>query len=97
MSIGLYSKSIKPNSFKAEFIKFSYNQIMKVKKLEKKIQREGDKFQEELQNFSNEAVDNPYKVKKATASLLNGSQKIKINFHKGGRKLQQISTNQNYQ
>ena len=43
---------------------------MKTKKLEQKIEEESALMKEQLKNFSNEAVDDPYKTKKiATVTL----------------------------
>ena len=78
-------KSVRPNMFRSEFIKYSYNQIMKTKKLEKKIEEESSLVSEQLKNFSNEAVDDPYKVKKiatATMSSKNNSSRLRISLAK---------------
>jgi hypothetical protein len=59
------SKKFKPNTFRAEFIKFSYQQILKTKELETKAEKEKSLMKNILKNFSNEAIDDPYKDKKA--------------------------------
>jgi hypothetical protein len=72
-------RSVRPNAFRTEFIKYSYNQIMKTKKLEKKIEEESALVNEQLKNFSNEAVDDPYKVKKiATATMPSNSKSSRV-------------------
>ena len=78
-------KQVRPNAFRTEFIKYSYNQIMKTKKLEKKVEEQSDLVIEQLKNFSNEAVDDPYKVKKiATATMpsKNKSSRLRISLTK---------------
>lgn len=54
-------KTVKPTDFRAEFIKFSYNQVIKERELENK---DKNALMSEINNFSNEAVDDPYKDKK---------------------------------
>ena len=58
---------------------------MKTKKLEKKVEEQSDLIIEQLKNFSNEAVDDPYKVKKiATATMpsKNKSSRLRISLTK---------------
>lgn len=57
------TKRYRPNEFRAEYIKYSYQQIIKKKELEEK-----DKglMKSILKEFSNEAVDDPYKDRKVT-------------------------------
>lgn len=55
------SNSIKPNSFRAEYVQFKYNHLVKISQLEA---RDKNIIEEELNNFSNEAIDDPYKAEK---------------------------------
>ena len=57
-------RSIRPNEFRNEFIKFSYKQIIKNRKMEKLLEQDWGLVNAELSNFGNEAVDDPYKDKK---------------------------------
>ena len=49
---------MKPNEFRNEFIKFSYKQILKDRSLET---LDKNQLKEHLNDFSNEAIDDPYK------------------------------------
>jgi hypothetical protein len=58
---------------------------MKVKKLEKKIEEDGNLMKEQLKHFSNEAVDDPYKSMKKETTIVT---KLKAkSFNRSGKKL----------
>ena len=59
-----HSKRYKPGEFRAEFIKYSYQQILKNKDLETKAEKDKAKMMKILKEFSNDAIDDPYKDKK---------------------------------
>lgn len=59
-------KYIKPNEFRSEFIKFNYNQILKEKKFESMDRKQ---IKNELINFGNEAIDDPYMNRKGNGTI----------------------------
>jgi hypothetical protein len=63
-SHAIASKRYRPNEFRAEYIKYSYQQILKKKELEEKAQNDKGLMKSILKEFSNEAVDDPYKDRK---------------------------------
>ena len=65
-SHAIASKRYRPNEFRAEFIKYSYQQIIKKKELEEKAENDKGLMKSILKEFSNQAVDDPYKDRKTS-------------------------------